>query len=38
MVAKTVSLTKQFSGYEVGFNIFRFFGSHLFDINLGAKG
>jgi curli biogenesis system outer membrane secretion channel CsgG len=38
LVAKTVSLTKQFTGYEVGFNLFRFFGSELFDINLGAKG
>ncbi|CAN5665246.1 hypothetical protein BH10PSE14_BH10PSE14_43310 [soil metagenome] len=38
LVVKTVSLTKQFTGYEVGFNLFRFFGSELFDINLGAKG
>ncbi|MDB5705727.1 MAG: hypothetical protein JWN66_2843 [Sphingomonas bacterium] len=38
MVVKTVSLTKQFTGYEVGFDLFRFFGSSLFDINLGAKG
>ena len=38
LVVKTVSLTKQFTGYEVGFNIFRFFGSDLFDINAGAKG
>lgn len=38
MVVKTVSLTKQFNGYEVGFNIFRFFGSDLFDIDIGAKG
>lgn len=38
MVVRTVSLTKQLTGYEVGFNIFRFFGSDLFDINLGAKG
>lgn len=38
MVVKTVSLAKQLTGYEVGFNIFRFFGSNLFDINLGAKG
>jgi curli biogenesis system outer membrane secretion channel CsgG len=37
LVVKTVSLTKQLTGYEVGFNIFRFFGSDLFDINLGAK-
>jgi CheY-like chemotaxis protein len=38
MILKTVSLTKQFNGYEVGFNIFRFFGSDLFDIDIGAKG
>lgn len=38
LVMKTISLTKQFSGYEVGFNVFRFFGSELFDVNLGAKG
>ena len=38
LVARTISLTKQFTGYEVGFNIFRFFGSNLFDINAGAKG
>jgi curli biogenesis system outer membrane secretion channel CsgG len=38
MVVRTVSLTKQLTGYEVGFNIFRFFDSDLFDINLGAKG
>jgi curli biogenesis system outer membrane secretion channel CsgG len=38
VVVKTVSLTKQFSGYEVGGNIFRFFGSDLFDLNVGAKG
>ena len=37
LVIKTVSLTKQFTGYEVGFNIFRFFGSDLFDVDLGAK-
>jgi curli biogenesis system outer membrane secretion channel CsgG len=37
-IVKTISLTKQFTGYEVGFNIFRFFGSNLFDINVGAKG
>ena len=38
MVVKTVSLTKQFVGYEVGASIFRFFGTDLFDINIGAKG
>jgi curli biogenesis system outer membrane secretion channel CsgG len=38
VVIKTVSLTKQFSGYEIGANVFRFFGTDLFDINIGAKG
>lgn len=38
VVVKTVSLTKQFTGYEVGANVFRFFGLDLFDINIGAKG
>jgi hypothetical protein len=38
LVVRTISLTKQFTGYEVGFNLFRFFGSNLFDINVGAKG
>lgn len=38
MVVRTVSLTKQFNGYEVGFNVFRFFNSDLFDIDIGAKG
>ena len=38
MIVKTVSLTKQFNGYEVGFNVFRFFGSKLFDVDVGAKG
>ena len=38
MVVKTVSLAKQFTGYEVGANIFRFFGSDLFDINIGQRG
>ena len=37
LVVGTVSLTKQFTGYETGFGIFRFFGSSLFDINLGEK-
>lgn len=37
MVVKTISLTKQLAGYEVGANIFRFFGSELFDINIRAK-
>jgi len=38
VVVKTISLTKQFTGYEVGANVFRFFGVDLFDINIGAKG
>lgn len=38
VVVKTISLTKQFSGYEVGGDVFRFFGTDLFDINIGAKG
>jgi curli biogenesis system outer membrane secretion channel CsgG len=38
LIVKTVSLTKQFNGYEVGLNIFRFFGSKLYDIDIGAKG
>ncbi|MBB3934457.1 CsgG/HfaB family protein [Aureimonas phyllosphaerae] len=37
VVSHTVSMSKQITGYEVGFGIFRFFGSDLFDINLGAK-
>ena len=38
LVVRTVSLTKQFTGYDTGFGLFRFFGSSLFDINIGAKG
>lgn len=38
VVVRTISLTKQFTGYEVGFNLFRFFGSNLFDIEAGGKG
>jgi len=38
VVRKTVSLTKQFHGYEVGLNVFRFFGSDLFDVDIGSKG
>ena len=38
LVVRTISLTKQFTGYETGFGVFRFFGSNLFDINIGAKG
>jgi len=38
VVLKTVSLTKQFHGYEVGVNVFRFFNSDLFDVDIGGKG
>jgi len=38
LVLRTISLTKQFTGYEVGLNLFRFFGSNLFDLNAGARG
>ncbi len=37
-VMKTVSFEKQLTGYEVGFNIFRFFGSSLYDVDIGSKG
>ncbi|MFA5663310.1 CsgG/HfaB family protein [Castellaniella sp.] len=37
VVVDTVSLQKQITGFEVGLDVFRFFGSDLFDINLGAK-
>jgi curli biogenesis system outer membrane secretion channel CsgG len=37
LVYDTVSLQKQISGYEVGVGVFRFFGSNLFDVNIGAK-
>lgn len=36
-VYKTVSIQKQLVGYEVGFEVFRFFNSDLFDINAGEK-
>ncbi|MDT9598914.1 CsgG/HfaB family protein [Sphingosinicella rhizophila] len=38
MVVKTISLSKQLTGYEIGLNIFRFFDNDLFDVNVGAKG
>ncbi|PZQ77633.1 MAG: hypothetical protein DI563_03080 [Variovorax paradoxus] len=38
VVRRTVSLTKQFHGYEVGLNVFRFFDSDLFDVDIGSKG
>ncbi|CAM5318139.1 hypothetical protein ATER59S_00975 [Aquamicrobium terrae] len=37
MVYDTVSIEKQVTGYEVGAGVFRFFGTNLFDINVGAK-
>lgn len=36
-VYDTITLQKQFSGYEVGAGVFRFFGSNLFDINIGSR-
>jgi curli biogenesis system outer membrane secretion channel CsgG len=38
IVVDAISLTKQFTGYEVGANTFRVFGLGLVNINLGAKG
>lgn len=38
MVLRTVSLTKQFNGYEVGINVFRFFNNDMWDVDIGAKG
>ncbi|MGE0151572.1 MAG: CsgG/HfaB family protein [Reyranellaceae bacterium] len=37
VVKKTASLQKQITGFEVGFNTFRFFNTNLFDINIGNK-
>lgn len=37
MVLKTVSLQKQIVGREVGASVYRFFGTDLFDLNVGAK-
>ncbi len=37
LVVKTVSLVKQITGFEVGAGIFQFFGSNLWDINVGNK-
>lgn len=37
LVVKTVSLVKQITGFEVGAGIFQFFGSNLWDINIGNK-
>ncbi len=36
-VVKAVSLQKQLVGYEAGVDLFRFFGSTLFEINAGEK-
>lgn len=36
-VYDTVSIQKQISGYEVGLDVFRFFGSDLWDVNAGTK-
>lgn len=36
-VVRSVSLQKQMTGVEVGVGVFRFFGSELFDINVGNK-
>jgi len=36
-VFDTVSIQKQISGYEIGTDVFRFFGSDLWDVNAGAK-
>jgi curli biogenesis system outer membrane secretion channel CsgG len=37
LVVKSISLVKQFTGYQVGFNIFQFFGSNLYNLNIGNK-
>jgi len=37
LVVKSVSLVKQLTGYEVGFNIFQFFGNSLYNLNIGNK-
>lgn len=37
MVLKTVSLQKQIVGREVGASVYRFFGTDLLDLNVGAK-
>lgn len=38
IVVDAISLSKQFVGYEVGANTFRFFGIGLVNVNLGEKG
>lgn len=37
VVRKTSSLQKQITGFEIGFNVFRFFNNDLFDVNIGNK-
>lgn len=37
VVVKTVSMQKQIKGHEVGGGIYRFFGTDLLDLNVGAK-
>lgn len=36
-VLDTVSVQKQITGYEVGLDVFRFFGTDLYDVNIGQK-
>jgi curli biogenesis system outer membrane secretion channel CsgG len=36
-IVKTISMEKQITGYSIGAGIFRFFGSNLWDLNIGAK-
>lgn len=36
-VIDTVSVEKQITGYEIGFEVFRFFNTNLFDVNIGQK-
>ena len=38
LVVDAISLSKQFVGYEVGANTFRFFGIGLVNVNVGSKG
>jgi len=36
-VVSAVSLQKQFTGFEVGFELFRFYNNDLYDVNIGNK-
>jgi len=36
-IERTISIEKQLTGYEVDFNIFRFFGNSLYDVDIGNK-